>query len=135
MYDILELNGKLLSDLKEIAKQLNIKRVDSLKKQDLIYKILDEQALQAATATPQKELASRKKTDAPRKEEKREQKPLADGVSKKVEEAAKVAGATEEVKSQPSDDLKIKRERLKKGSVRFERVGRDKKQVSIYPEN
>ncbi|TCN65680.1 transcription termination factor Rho [Acetobacteroides hydrogenigenes] len=122
MYDILELNGKLLSDLKEIAKQLNIKRVDSLKKQDLIYKILDEQALQAATATPQKELASRKKADAPRKEEKREQKPLADGVSKKVEEAAKVAGATEEVKSQPSDDLKIKRERLKKGSVRFERV-------------
>ncbi len=45
MYDILELNKKLLPDLKEIAKELNIKKVDSFKKQDLIYKILDTQAI------------------------------------------------------------------------------------------
>ncbi len=45
MYDIVELNNKLLADLKEIAKGLNIKRVDSYKKKDLIYKILDAQAL------------------------------------------------------------------------------------------
>ena len=48
MYDILELNKKLLSDLKEIAKELKIKRVDSYKKQDLIYKILDQQAIDAS---------------------------------------------------------------------------------------
>ena len=47
MYDILELNKKLLPELKEIAKQLNIKRADSLRKQDLIYKILDQQAILA----------------------------------------------------------------------------------------
>ncbi len=45
MYDILELNKKLVSELREIAKELNIKRVDSLKKQDLIYRILDQQAI------------------------------------------------------------------------------------------
>ena len=45
MYDILELNKKLVTDLREIAKELNIKRVESLKKQDLIYKILDQQAI------------------------------------------------------------------------------------------
>jgi len=45
MYDIIELNGKLLADLKEIAKGLNIKKVNNLKKQDLIYQILDHQAL------------------------------------------------------------------------------------------
>ncbi len=45
MYDILELNKKLVSDLRDIAKELNIKRVESLKKQDLIYKILDQQAI------------------------------------------------------------------------------------------
>ncbi len=45
MYDILELNKKLVSELREIAKDLNIKRVESLKKQDLIYKILDQQAI------------------------------------------------------------------------------------------
>ena len=47
MYDILELNKKLLAELREIAKQLKIKRVESLRKQDLIYKILDQQAISA----------------------------------------------------------------------------------------
>nr|MQY79976.1 transcription termination factor Rho [Bacteroidota bacterium] len=47
MYDILELNKKLASELREIGKQLQIKRVDSLKKQDLVYKILDQQAITA----------------------------------------------------------------------------------------
>ena len=45
MYDIVELNKKLLPELKEIAKKLNIKRVESLRKQDLVYKILDQQAI------------------------------------------------------------------------------------------
>ncbi len=45
MYDILELNKKLVPELREIAKELNIKRVESLKKQDLIYRILDQQAI------------------------------------------------------------------------------------------
>ncbi|GHV61261.1 transcription termination factor Rho [Bacteroidia bacterium] len=49
MYDILELNEKLASDLREIARGLGVKRVEGYKKQDLIYKILDEQAVQAAT--------------------------------------------------------------------------------------
>jgi transcription termination factor Rho len=48
MYDILELNKKLLSDLREIAKELKIKRVEAFKKQDLIYKILDQQAIVAS---------------------------------------------------------------------------------------
>jgi transcription termination factor Rho len=47
MYDILELNKKLLPELKDIAKQLNVKKSDILRKQDLIYKILDEQAVLA----------------------------------------------------------------------------------------
>ena len=47
MYDILELSKKLLPELKEIAKQLNIKKAETLKKQDLIYKILDQQAIEA----------------------------------------------------------------------------------------
>jgi transcription termination factor Rho len=48
MYDILELNKMLVADLRQIAKGLKIKRVDSLKKQDLIYKILDQQAISAS---------------------------------------------------------------------------------------
>ena len=47
MYDILELNDKLLTDLRQIAKDLNIKRAEAYKKQELIYKILDQQAIVA----------------------------------------------------------------------------------------
>jgi transcription termination factor Rho len=45
MYDIIELNSKKVADLRDIANELNIKKSDKLKKQDLIYKILDEQAI------------------------------------------------------------------------------------------
>ncbi|MBK5203587.1 MAG: transcription termination factor Rho [Prolixibacteraceae bacterium] len=45
MYDIIELSKKLLPELKDIAKELKIKKIESFKKQDLIYKILDTQAI------------------------------------------------------------------------------------------
>jgi transcription termination factor Rho len=45
MYDILQLNEKLLAELRDIANRLNIKGANRLSKQDLIYRILDEQAL------------------------------------------------------------------------------------------
>ena len=47
MYNILELNDKLLTELKAIAKEMGLKRVDALKKEDLVYKILDQQAIMA----------------------------------------------------------------------------------------
>ncbi len=45
MYDIIELNGKKVADLRQIAQDLNIPKTDKLLKQDLVYKILDHQAL------------------------------------------------------------------------------------------
>ena len=42
MFDIIELNGKKVAELKEIAGKLGITRLDKLKKQDLVYSILDE---------------------------------------------------------------------------------------------
>lgn len=45
MYDILQLNDKLVTELKEIAQNIGIKGYNKMLKQDLIYKILDEQAL------------------------------------------------------------------------------------------
>jgi len=47
MYDILELSKKLVPELRDIAKELKIKKAESLKKQELIYKILDQQAIEA----------------------------------------------------------------------------------------
>ena len=45
MYDIIELNKKLVNELREIAKGLEIKKTDKLKKEDLVYQILDQQAI------------------------------------------------------------------------------------------
>lgn len=45
MYDIVELNNKSIDELKEIAKDLKIAKISSLKKQDLVYQILDHQAI------------------------------------------------------------------------------------------
>ena len=44
MYDIIELSGKKVAELKDIAQQLNIPKAEKYLKQDLIYKILDQQA-------------------------------------------------------------------------------------------
>ncbi|MBL7952764.1 MAG: transcription termination factor Rho [Flavobacteriales bacterium] len=43
MYDQTALSGMKLSELKEIARELNLKKADTLKKQDLIAKILEAQ--------------------------------------------------------------------------------------------
>jgi transcription termination factor Rho len=45
MYDILQLNDMLVPELLDIAEQLNIENPKKLDKQELIYKILDKQAV------------------------------------------------------------------------------------------
>lgn len=50
MYDIIELNNNDISDLRDIAKRLDIGDFEKLGKQDLIFKILDKQAVMPADA-------------------------------------------------------------------------------------
>ena len=47
MYDIIELKAKSLDELLAIAEKLNIAKAKSFSQEDLVYKILDEQAIQA----------------------------------------------------------------------------------------
>ena len=54
MYKLEELNVRLLSELKEIAEQLGVKNFKKLAKQEVIYKILDVQAV-----TPEKDLPAK----------------------------------------------------------------------------
>ena len=75
MYTMDELNDKLLSELKDITEELKIKGVSKLSKQDLIYKILDEQAIS-------KPKGSSSKSDKPKEEgEKTAKKPAPKGRS------------------------------------------------------
>ena len=59
MYNIIQLNDKSLSELQTIASELGITKVESFKKEDLVYRILDEQAIAGAT----KKVAAEKKRE------------------------------------------------------------------------
>ncbi|MFA6813187.1 MAG: Rho termination factor N-terminal domain-containing protein, partial [Bacteroidaceae bacterium] len=48
MYNKSQLNDKSMSELQIIAKNLEIAKSDSFEKEELIYKILDEQAFGAS---------------------------------------------------------------------------------------
>ncbi len=65
MYDILQLNDMLVPELKDVAERLNLKSYKRLNKQDLIYKILDHQALNA-DEKPVEEKPEPKKAEEPR---------------------------------------------------------------------
>lgn len=84
MYDIIELSNKKVTELRDIAKELDIRRPNSLKKQDLVYKILDEQAAnpEAAKKPEGGEEATEEEADDPEEKEPKEQK------EQKVQEAA-----------------------------------------------
>lgn len=64
MYNIIELNDKSLSDLQEIAKELGLTKTDSLSKENLVYKILDEQAIVGASKKVAKDKAKEENRDA-----------------------------------------------------------------------
>jgi transcription termination factor Rho len=59
MYNIEELDLKLLSELRVIAEKMNVSNFKKLQKKELVYKILDQQALNPTIATTvRKEVAS-----------------------------------------------------------------------------
>ncbi len=54
MYDIIQLNDKLVNELKSIAKELDVEEYEKMKKKDLIYKILDAQAVMLSKQNDEK---------------------------------------------------------------------------------
>jgi len=61
MYDILQLNDMLVPELLDIAEQLNISDAKKLSKQDLVYKILDSQAIADSKTANKDEKPKRKR--------------------------------------------------------------------------
>lgn len=66
MYTIDDLNVRLLSELKEIAEQLGVKNAKKLAKQDLVYKILDQQAITEPAPSEKKAQANTNDRNKPR---------------------------------------------------------------------
>ena len=88
MYDILQLNEMLVPELKEVAEKLELKSYKRLSKQDLIYKILDHQAIVGGDKAESEEAKPVRK--------KREPKPKQ---PRKPRETAKKEAPAEETKA------------------------------------
>jgi transcription termination factor Rho len=109
MYDILQLNDMLVPELLDIAEQQNITNAKNLQKQELIYKILDKQAVMTPVEKkdPNEEKPKRKRIVKPaaKKEsveeiavpEEKESKP------KKAEEKKKAVRKVKEEVTEPAD--------------------------------
>ncbi len=82
MYNITDLNSMADAELKQAAEALGIKKIDLSKRQELIYQILDEQAIAGAAS----KAAARKKAD---------EEPKKRGRKKKDDAAELAAGADE----------------------------------------
>ena len=80
MFEISQLKEKKLSDLQEIAQQLNVPKFRTLKKMDLVYQILDQQAANPKSIAPEP-----KKEEAP-KVQTHQNKPKRERIQKRVPE-------------------------------------------------
>jgi len=67
MYDILELTKKSIEELRSIAEGLKLKKINGLEKEALIYKIIDEQAIQGVSEPAPKKKKKRERIVPERK--------------------------------------------------------------------
>ena len=98
MYNIIQLNDKDLSELQVIAKELGIKKADSFKKEELVYKILDEQAIAGAT----KKVAAEKLKEERKGDQNKRSRTAAPKKEEKVAPAAKNAEVTKNKENAPA---------------------------------
>lgn len=71
-YNIIELNEKLTTELRTLAKEMGIRRPDAYKKEELIYKILDEQAIAGTKNLAKTNSNANKQPDKKRNQDKPE---------------------------------------------------------------
>lgn len=90
MHTIDDLNVRLLSELKEIAEGMGIKNAKKLSKQDLVYKILDQQAVSGgeAEAAPAPRRSAVQDADPERKMRPRRRENVAPAAPKEEAEAS-----------------------------------------------
>ena len=142
-YNILELNEKLLPELQSIAEELGIKKISSLKKEELVYRILDVQAISYAGQQAEKEKEKEAKKAEKQTKAKKPSKtaaakaPKAESKPKAVKaEAAEVAApkATQPVEEKQAAVVAEKKEQPeRKKRVRIEK--KEKVAGAVAPAN
>jgi len=111
MYDIMELSNKSLEELYVIAENLNVKKVKSFTKDELVYKILDEQAIQGVNKPIQKKHRNRI-------------------VSPKGIKAEKIANAEPVVLQEEKEVKEVKQEETPVAEEKVEKNKRQRQRIS-----
>jgi transcription termination factor Rho len=109
MYDILQLNDLLVPELLDIAEQLNIPNPKKLNKQDLVYKILDKQAIMNTAAPNDGEKPKRKRM-------------VKTTTGNTTEEAEVVQDATDAKETAPPANKPKKTEAEKKAAKKYKEI-------------
>ena len=120
MYDILQLNDMLVPELLDIAEQQNITNANNLQKQELIYKILDKQAVM----TPEK----KETTTVQKPKRKRIAKP----VVAKEDNAESTISTNEEVEE---PEIKVKKPEEKKKPVKKQKEAEAPKLKNLFDDD
>src|ERR1700722_8502459 len=137
MYDILQLNDMLVPELLDIAEQLKIPAAKKLSKQELVYKILDRQAvvssegsadlggdkpkrkriIKTVTANSNEEAIvesgdDKSKKDPKKEIRKKEEKPLIKKIKKKDDHQDDSSESDDQPQSQQDDEPQMRQEVL-----------------------
>ncbi|HSZ86003.1 MAG TPA: transcription termination factor Rho [Puia sp.] len=132
MYDILQLNDMLVPELLDIAEQLKITNAKKLDKQELVYKILDKQAV----------VASETKDDGDGKPKRK--RIIKTSTANNNEEAIVESGDTEHKRPEIKKDFRKKEERppvvaikkpRRKEEEEEEMMASEQKNISLPEEN
>ena len=111
MYDILQLNDLLVPELLDIAEQLEISNAKKLNKQDLIYKILDKQAIMTAAQKPE---------DEKPKQRKRIVKATTANISEEAEVVQEASAKKETTATPKTKKVEVEKKPIKKAKVEVE---------------
>ena len=103
MYDIIELKSKSFEELLAIAEKLDISKPKSYSQDDLVYKILDEQAIKAAEQPIEKP----KRRGRPKAEKKDETKEPKEDSASPEQNAPKKRGRKKAEKQQNTDNAPV----------------------------
>ena len=124
MFNISELKAKKLPELQEIAKGLDIPKYRTLKKLDLVYKVLDQQAAdpkavaevieEKSTDAPAKSKAPERKTPTQKSTPKKSTRPAKESNSAKKESPKTPAATNASTKKQDKPEEKERKPRNQK---------------------
>jgi len=120
MYDILQLNDMLVPELRDLAEKLGLEKYKRLNKKDLIYKILDAQAVQSETKPSSKET---KDKEPSKKSSKPSQKKPPQEPKQSTSDNGAQKGAAKEAKKEHPQNKNRKQQEPKKA----QHAERDKK--------